>query len=225
MLPAAKMAGYLLLPEPAQRRIGLRRAQAEPGSHGLFTQRAHLGDVPAANCVGFPDRQGAGAAGAIPNRRNVGESRDGAGAVKDREAAIAQSDVEGGVFRPGGRHRSAPHRFRDTKLDRVDEQGSAAESATVGRKRARDGSTDCVSICRISISEPKGTEALGPSIRETDRSGKRTFHCTNAKSTCSRRQNSNPHGHGFIAATSIKREGKVSEPLLRAIVTEPSSSG
>ena len=34
-----------------------------------------------------------------------------------------------------------------------------------------------------------------------------------------------PHGHGFIAAASMKREGKVTETAAREIVTAPSSSG
>ncbi|MFL6449685.1 MAG: hypothetical protein ACJ746_18685 [Bryobacteraceae bacterium] len=75
-----------------------------------------------------------------------------------------------------------------------DQQQSELRSAANVRETAQ---TDCFGIRRISVSESQGTEALGSSIRETNRSGKQTFHCSNAKSACFRRQNSNPHGHGF----------------------------
>ena len=35
----------------------------------------------------------------------------------------------------------------------------------------------------------------------------------------------NPHGQGFMAATNIKRAGKVSDPAAREMVTFPSSNG
>jgi hypothetical protein len=34
-----------------------------------------------------------------------------------------------------------------------------------------------------------------------------------------------PHGHGFIAAASMNREGNVTDTAARAMVTEPSSKG
>ena len=89
------------------------------------------------------------------------------------------------------------------------------------RRSARPGSPRRARPGAPAASRPTGRSGRGAARTP----GPRSAPGRPARSDRPGRSRPPPHGHGFIAATSWKRAGRVSEPPTRTIETRPSSSG